>query len=863
MDQVLGNDRVNTSPSLAVDRSPGARNGWVYVVFSDNDSHDGADIAFQRSTDFGVSWTAPLMINSRPGNDRAQWEPWVTVDNSTGRIYVTYYDQGIASSGDLTEETYLYSDDGGTTWAAPRPLSNRPFHAGWGNDTGQPNLGDYNQAVAQNGEVFAEWAQTAPVGFTDGLPGSLSFTTPDATFGRVPASSTRPPLRLGAISFSDSGNGGNGSIDASESIHFTIPLENYVTNAISQTTVSGIGGTLSTTTPGVAVTQGLSSYANIGPGGAASNATPYALVTSAGFVIGTPIELTLTLSTAQGAATLLYTQVTGTPSATTIFSESFDGPLGANGLPAGWATSHAGGANAVPWTTKTTGASSSFCASSSNAAFHQNANDGPVSGSPPVVGSPVRFERLFSPNITIPANAQYVTLDFDTCYDTEDDPLFNIQAYDGFTLRFFDGTPSHYSGPNMRSNLGEAFATEIKTGSIFHQPKHLPRSGNANYFQDMSVWAGDSGGYKHVSMRLPGMAGSLIQLRFEYTQDSFAICTDVRPSHTTCGVTVDNIVLRSIVSTQPIDHTPPVLSVPPDKTVEATSPDGAFVSFPPCTATDDFVSVTVSQDFASPSLFPLGSTTVHCTATDASGNSTSGSFVVHVVDTTPPTITAPPTQVAEATSAAGALVTYQACTSADIVGPVTIAYSQASGTLFPLGDTIVTCVAIDEVGNAATANFQVIVQDTTAPVVVFTGNTTPYTVDQTLNIICSATDAVGVVSDTCANFVGPAFGFGLGTHTYTATATDAAGHTGSATLVFEIRATATSLCSLATTLSTKPGVASSLCAKLDAAAASQARGDVKAHENQIEAFKNEVAAQAGKAFTGANAAFLIAAAGTL
>src|SRR5207244_13598172 len=130
-------------------------------------------------------------------------------------------------------------------------------------------------------------------------------------------------------------------------------------------------------------------------------------------------------------------------------------------------------------------------------------------------------------NLPLPANAQYVTLDFDTCYDTEDEPALNIQGYDGFTLRFFDGTPSHYSGTGMRSNLGEAFATEIKTGSIFHQPKHLPRLSNANYFQDMSVWAGDSGGYTHVSMRLPGMAGSLIQLRFEYTQDSAAICTNV------------------------------------------------------------------------------------------------------------------------------------------------------------------------------------------------------------------------------------------------------------------------------------------------------------------------------------------------
>ena len=55
----------------------------------------------------------------------------------------------------------MYSDNGGQRWSAPVPLTMRPFKAGWGNDTGQPNLGDYNQAVAQHGELFAAFAVTA------------------------------------------------------------------------------------------------------------------------------------------------------------------------------------------------------------------------------------------------------------------------------------------------------------------------------------------------------------------------------------------------------------------------------------------------------------------------------------------------------------------------------------------------------------------------------------------------------------------------------------------------------------------------------------------------------------------------------
>ena len=41
------------------------------------------------------------------------------------------------------------------------------------------------------------------------------------------------------------------------------------------------------------------------------------------------------------------------------------------------------------------------------------------------------------------------------------------------------------------------------------------------------------------------MAGSTVQLRFEYAQDAIATCADVRPGHT-CGVSIDNVVVRSL-----------------------------------------------------------------------------------------------------------------------------------------------------------------------------------------------------------------------------------------------------------------------------------------------------------------------------
>lgn len=78
------------------------------------------------------------------------------------------------------------------------------------------------------------------------------------------------------------------------------------------------------------------------------------------------------------------------------------------------------------------------------------------------------------------------------------------------------------------------------------------------------------------------------------------------------------------------DKVPPSLSVPENISTDATLANGAYVSFTP-TATD-VVSGTVTPICtpASGSLFPIGTTTVACSATDLSGNTAIGSFSVTV-----------------------------------------------------------------------------------------------------------------------------------------------------------------------------------------------------------------------------------------
>ena len=158
-----------------------------------------------------------------------------------------------------------------------------------------------------------------------------------------------------------------------------------------------------------------------------------------------------------------------------------------------------------------------------------------------------------------------------------------------------------------------------------------------------------------------------------------------------------------------VDTTAPRLAVPSPLTIEATGPAGAKVEFP--VTAKDVVDrrPRVSCSPASGSTFPLGATTVRCSASDASGNPADASFAVTVVDTTAPLLTLPTNRTVQATSTKGAAVTYAASATDVVDGAVNPACSPASGSTFPVGATTVTCTARDTRGNQTSGSFTVTV----------------------------------------------------------------------------------------------------------------------------------------------------------
>jgi hypothetical protein len=111
-----------------------------------------------------------------------------------------------------------------------------------------------------------------------------------------------------------------------------------------------------------------------------------------------------------------------------------------------------------------------------------------------------------------------------------------------------------------------------------------------------------------------------------------------------CGGYNPALIGKIRIENGPLDQEPPVLSLPQDLTVEATSAAGAAVSYN-ATATDETdPQPSVSCTPPSGSTFPLGTTVVTCTATDSSGNQGTGSFRIRVVDTTRPSVSCGPSK---------------------------------------------------------------------------------------------------------------------------------------------------------------------------------------------------------------------------
>ena len=245
-----------------------------------------------------------------------------------------------------------------------------------------------------------------------------------------------------------------------------------------------------------------------------------------------------------------------------------------------------------------------------------------------------------------------------------------------------------------QANISGAVATGAAGASVsFTTP-------TASDYEDGSV---------PVTCTIPGNPSSVVVT----SGSTFPIGTTT----VTCTATGLNGSNSTTFTVAVADAYPKITNLPQDFTKPANTLHGAIVSYVTPSATDDRDGTDhVACAPVSGSLFAVGTTTVTCSTTNSSDDTTHSTFQVTVVDNASPSITVPATQTRQTTSPSPIAVTYTVPTATDLVdGPVPVSCSPQSGARFTVGQTAVTCTATDAEGNSSRITFTVDVVDTTMP----------------------------------------------------------------------------------------------------------------------------------------------------
>jgi hypothetical protein len=144
---------------------PAALNGVVHYVYTQHGAGtDAGDVMYIRSTDKGVTFSAPLKLNTDT-TTRAQWQPNISVSD-TGSLFSMWYDERGSTTctvGNPSVPCYQMfgrkSTDNGVTWMPDMAFSDviSPLPA-QPDVTVQPNYqGDYDYGTEVAGNHLTSW----------------------------------------------------------------------------------------------------------------------------------------------------------------------------------------------------------------------------------------------------------------------------------------------------------------------------------------------------------------------------------------------------------------------------------------------------------------------------------------------------------------------------------------------------------------------------------------------------------------------------------------------------------------------------------------------------------------------------------
>ncbi len=147
---VTGISRCNGLPITACDTSQSPFRGNIYINWSDQrNGSTNTDVFFSKSTDGGNTWSTAKKVND-DNTTRHQFFTWMTIDQTTGVIYLTFYDRR-NTTGFATDVFVARSTDGGETFTNFK-VSESAF-----TPTSGVFFGDYTNISAFNKKVYPIW----------------------------------------------------------------------------------------------------------------------------------------------------------------------------------------------------------------------------------------------------------------------------------------------------------------------------------------------------------------------------------------------------------------------------------------------------------------------------------------------------------------------------------------------------------------------------------------------------------------------------------------------------------------------------------------------------------------------------------
>lgn len=139
---------------LAADASNGPGRGNLYFIYPSgsgaNEQQQPAAVKFRRSSDGGMTWSAPLVL-SAPQLGRDALMPAIASDLVTGEVFASWLDRQHDPENKLARVFAARSRDGGASFETPQAIT--PQFS-----IGGPWIGDYNTSGANGGTHIAAFA---------------------------------------------------------------------------------------------------------------------------------------------------------------------------------------------------------------------------------------------------------------------------------------------------------------------------------------------------------------------------------------------------------------------------------------------------------------------------------------------------------------------------------------------------------------------------------------------------------------------------------------------------------------------------------------------------------------------------------